>query len=329
MHPPKWVAIAWSVSHVDVVLQMGHPRSDTARDRSTLTKLGLTATDEDHRRVLAVLAHLGQHGPHYTTSAQEAEPSRYDVATAVRGGVGCSPRLDHVATATTVLFSQTTGPRGTRRTRIGLSAPKASSGRGSIGSWDSSSMRYRCMALATTSSISVTANWLPMHRCGPAPKGKYALRSRFATSSAVKRSGRNSSGSSQNSGYRCAWYALKKISAPAGMRKPPISSSSIARRDPQPRLRVHPHRLVEHGAGVGQLAAVRERRRPAVQLVVDLTQRPLLVLGVLAEPEPGPGEYVSAGYRRRPQGRQRTNPARHLRCQVSGWPCSRAEWCEG
>jgi hypothetical protein len=45
-------------------------------------------------------------------------------------------------------------------------------GLAATGSCDSSSMWNRCMVLATMSIISTSANWLPMHLCGPEPSGR-------------------------------------------------------------------------------------------------------------------------------------------------------------
>ena len=60
-----------------------------------------------------------------------------------------------------------------------------------------SSRRHRCATVASTTAISMSANWLPMQVRGPPPNGRYAYRGRSFSFSGRKRSGSKPSGLSQ------------------------------------------------------------------------------------------------------------------------------------
>ena len=76
----------------------------------------------------------------------------------------------------------------------------------------------------------------------------------------------------------------------AGMRKPPISSSSLSVADQAIDRRVEPQRLLDHPAGERQPREVVGGGRAAAEHVGDLVAEATLGLGVLGEQVAGPGE---------------------------------------
>ena len=88
--------------------------------------------------------------------------------------------------------------------------------RGIISALPLASARQRRHRVASAIFASIHAKPSPMHLCAPPPNGKYANGGSSLRNSSVQRSGRNSSGSSNQRGSRCAISGETITATPGG-----------------------------------------------------------------------------------------------------------------